>query len=915
MRNTIAKIFGLLLLLTGVCHAQIKVNPLNQMQWPTCSAGEVYSPFSNACINPGGGSFYAGYNFAALSDSRWTFNGGWVINTTTPFQTCNGTTCTTTWTPPITAGYGLPAMGQTIEFGSTPGISCLQWSSATITAVTTTTITIDETKTLCTGSQTGSSAGTVYQNDYTVPGLVQRGSLLAGYNLFNNFAEAGQTVCGMVTQYASTAHYLSPSVTSIPGVLMIQGGANDLLGGSSISTIEGCYQSLFTAAHTDGWTILLATMPPFKTNQITCTTIGCNITARIYQAQLDSWLRGQSVNQVQFNSRPTCYATCYWDIMADDAPSVNDYFDLNMYNSDALHPYATPTADVINGALAARTGFATDNSYQGGGKVNICPDSTGAGGPAGWCVTYIGAQDAANSYLAPLGLRFNYNSNHPILVWDWYNTQMMAFYLDGASYPMIGMQSRSGIYFGGSGDGGPWDVGFAHDGSQAHQLNCGDAATGGGASANCILRYDYALGPTAPTGGAACSPNGIYAFGTNGTIWTCLSAVWTQFTGGATDPTTTLGDTIYRGSSALQRLAGPTSPNGHQFLLGSVPASSLAVAPAWWDIGANIGTYVTASSPITVTQNSNSITVACATCSTGSGGTAVNINGGSALGTLDMNGILPLACADSSGSGTAQSCNTSPTFTVFTNACVLYTTTTTNSGTALTVNVDSLGAKSVAIPGSSGWTTTLTGSIIPANKPLAMCYDGTNWNVMQTGTSASGGGGFTLVEQHTASSSSDLEFTSCFSSTYDDYQVEIVDLQLATTAHHIGLQFGNSGTWDSTSGHYSFSMTNLLIGSSGGGGTGGTTGTGINFFYNTIPSSAGVPMQMTVHIHNPLASTTNKIVTYGQGVATYSGDGNPYGFVSYGLYNTLTALNEFRIIDLDSGNLASGTVRCYGLSK
>ena len=106
---------------------------------------------------------------------------------------------------------------------------------------------------------------------------------------------------------------------------------------------------------------------------------------------------------------------------------------------------------------------------------------------------------------------------------------------------------------------------------------------------------------------------------------------------------------------------------------------------------------------------------------------------------------VPIQCADSSGSGTAQSCTTSPTFTPASPDCMTYTTTTTSSGTGLTVNWNSLGAKSVAIAGASGWTTTLTASIIPANKPMLACYDGTNIDVMQTGTAASGGGISTLT--------------------------------------------------------------------------------------------------------------------------------------------------------------------------
>ena len=149
---------------------------------------------------------------------------------------------------------------------------------------------------------------------------------------------------------------------------------------------------------------------------------------------------------------------------------------------------------------------------------------------------------------------------------------------------------------------------------------------------------------------------------------------------------------------------------------------------------------VTGSTQCLHVNSSGVVSGTGADCGTSSS-TAVQINGGSALGTLNITGDTTQACADSSGSGTAQVCNTSTSFTPFTNACVVYTTTTTNSGTGLTVNVNSLGAKSVAIPGSSGWTTTLTASIIPANKPMPMCYDGTNWNLMQTGTVAAGGSG------------------------------------------------------------------------------------------------------------------------------------------------------------------------------
>jgi hypothetical protein len=102
----------------------------------------------------------------------------------------------------------------------------------------------------------------------------------------------------------------------------------------------------------------------------------------------------------------------------------------------------------------------------------------------------------------------------------------------------------------------------------------------------------------------------------------------------------------------------------------------------------------------------------------------------------------PLGCADSSGSGTAQACNTSPTFTPVAGDCVVYTTTTANTGTGLTLNVNSLGAKSVA-----KWqaTTTLAANDVLANKQVLTCYDGTNWELHDIGNAPSSGGSVSLI--------------------------------------------------------------------------------------------------------------------------------------------------------------------------
>ena len=126
--------------------------------------------------------------------------------------------------------------------------------------------------------------------------------------------------------------------------------------------------------------------------------------------------------------------------------------------------------------------------------------------------------------------------------------------------------------------------------------------------------------------------------------------------------------------------------------------------------------------------------------STSSSGTTISLPTSGAQTAMTFDGNVPQKCPDTSGSGTAQSCSTGNAFTPAAGSCWIYTTTTTNSGTGLTVNVNSFGAKSVAVAGSSGWTTTLVASAsIPANKPMTMCYDGTNMNVSGTGYAPASG--------------------------------------------------------------------------------------------------------------------------------------------------------------------------------
>jgi hypothetical protein len=90
---------------------------------------------------------------------------------------------------------------------------------------------------------------------------------------------------------------------------------------------------------------------------------------------------------------------------------------------------------------------------------------------------------------------------------------------------------------------------------------------------------------------------------------------------------------------------------------------------------------------------------------------------------LPTTGVLTLPCSDTSGSATAQSCSTSPSYTIAATNCVNYTTTTQNSGD-LTVAVN--GGSAAHVRKWLGASVLASGDM-PANETVLMCFDGTYW--------------------------------------------------------------------------------------------------------------------------------------------------------------------------------------------
>ncbi len=171
-----------------------------------------------------------------------------------------------------------------------------------------------------------------------------------------------------------------------------------------------------------------------------------------------------------------------------------------------------------------------------------------------------------------------------------------------------------------------------------------------------------------------------------------------------------------------------------------------------------------------------------------------------------------------------------------------------------------------------------------------------------TGTAA----GWTLLEQHTASASASLDFTTCISSLYDSYVIQIVDLKPSGSGVYIGwrVSFDGGSTYEAGAGTYTYT-TNYWY--TTGAVIQGGQAAGRIFTASSAISGFAVHLSGTAYLFNPAGADYKPIVTHG------NSDG--YGFTSNVYYNAATtAITAFQILP-ESGTLTSGAVRCYGVAK
>lgn len=180
-----------------------------------------------------------------------------------------------------------------------------------------------------------------------------------------------------------------------------------------------------------------------------------------------------------------------------------------------------------------------------------------------------------------------------------------------------------------------------------------------------------------------------------------------------------------------------------------------------------------------------------------------------------------------------------------------------------------------------------------------------DWNADHTGS------GLDLLETHTASNSTSLDFTTWYSSTYDQYKIEI--LNLLPASNNITAQMlmsTNGGSSYDTSSIYNNNGIVWLV-SVAAAVSNNSQAFGV--LQTSVNNTAGYGLSMSLTFNSPAGSAYKAVFGTGSSVDASSGL-RMIGWSIANFYVSATAVNAFQI-KMSSGNITSGIVRVYGVGK
>lgn len=323
-------------------------------------------------------------------------------------------------------------------------------------------------------------------------------------------------------------------------------------------------------------------------------------------------------------------------------------------------------------------------------------------------------------------------------------------------------------------------------------------------------------------------------------------------------------------------------------------------APAWKGMALNGGlligsaagdpsvTTLTQGTGLTITNGANSITIALTTpVSLANGGTNASLtasNGGIFYSTGSAGAIL-------GGTATANQILMSGASTTPAWSTATYPATATSTGTILRADGTNWSATTATYPntsGSSGNILASTGSNFTSQSPAGL------------------GASMVLIQSQTASSSTVLTFTTN-TNLYSTYKFVFSGIQPGTNAADLWCQISNNGGSSYISTGYK-SGINVATYNTATFSNMNTTSAFI-CSGNETSGSANDTLNGVLYVGN--CNVGADAYAYGNGSYFDSGSSNPTMGIFGGIAGS-TGTNSFQFL-MSSGNIAAGTITCYGL--
>lgn len=188
-------------------------------------------------------------------------------------------------------------------------------------------------------------------------------------------------------------------------------------------------------------------------------------------------------------------------------------------------------------------------------------------------------------------------------------------------------------------------------------------------------------------------------------------------------------------------------------------------------------------------------------------------------------------------------------------------------------------------------------------------------------SSGGGSGGLTLLEQHTASSSATLDFTTrnaagqsgaTFQSDFDEYMVELVNVIPATSNVLPRILVSTNGGSSYITAAASYAWSSSTWNRFGVAASGNDSDTQYTLTHNNLSNSSEYGLCTSLKVFNPASASLR---TQFNGVGSYFENSGVFsGQSTFGMHLSAAAVNAFRVL-MSSGNIASGTIRVYGVAK